>query len=338
MTHHITKQRKYLTFEAISSESMKHIFTYTFLLIASVWQVNAQSSSGNEAFPFLRLPASARVTALGGTNVSIVEPDPSLAFNNPALLGAELAGMLQVGYMNFFGNINSGSAIYSGAMKDGKGAWAVGGRYFSYGNMKAADPEGMITGSFSANDISLEALYSRDLSERWRGGIALQFLYSSIERYNSVGLAVDAGLSYYDADNAFSAALALRSVGAQLKAYNEKRYPLPWDIQAGFSKRLAHAPIRISITALNLSRWNIGWAEHFAAGVDFIPTDNVWIGLGYNPQAAADMKLTGGGNGLGGFSVGGGLRIKTIAFDVAVARYHPSAISVMLNLSVPVTK
>jgi hypothetical protein len=315
---------------------MKHIIIYIFLLCAAV-RVTAQSSPGNEAFAFLRLPVSARVAALGGTNVSLVEPDISLSMHNPALLGQEVSGVLQVGYMNFFGSLNSGNAIFSKAMGD-KGAWAVAARYLSYGNIKGADAEGLMTGDFNANDVSMEAIYSHDLSERWRGGLSFQFLYSSIEKYNSIGIAVNAGLSYYDSDNGFSGAVALRSIGAQLKAYDEKRFPLPWDIQAGVSKRLAHAPVRVSLTALNLSRWNIGWAQHFAIGADFIPSDNIWLGLGYSPQVAADMKLTGGGNGLGGFSIGGGLRISSLSVDIAVARYHPSAMSIMLNLSMPVTK
>ena len=44
-------------------------------------------------------------------------------------------------------------------------------------------------------------------------------------------------------------------VGAQLKAYNDERQKMPWDIQVGISKRMNHAPIRFSLTAQYLNRW-----------------------------------------------------------------------------------
>jgi hypothetical protein len=316
---------------------MKSVIRYALALLLPGFALTAGAQTwGSEAYGFLRLPASARAAALGGANISVVEPDPSLALQNPALLGPEMGGFLQVGYLNFYGGVHSGDAIYAQAAGE-KAAWAVSARYLSYGSMPATDSEGLQSGDFTANDISLGALYAHSLSEHWRGGLSLQFLYSSIERYSSVGLAVDAGLSYYNSAQDFSAALTLRSIGAQLKAYEEKRYALPWDVQLGISKRLAHAPFRISVTAVNLNKWKVFWSEHLVFGLDFIPSDNVWLGLGYNPQAAREMKLEGGGNGLGGFSVGGGLRIRSFCLDLALARYYPAATSLLLSLSIPVS-
>ena len=56
--------------------------------------------------------------------------------------------------------------------------------------------------------------------------------------------------------------------------------------------------------------------KHLVIGVDYVPSDNFWLGIGYNPKTALDMKLQ-GGNALAGFSGGAGVRIKM--FDGAVA-------------------
>lgn len=300
---------------------------FFFLLVQG-----AAAQNGEEAFTFLLYPSSARAGALGGNNVSVVEPDPSLVFHNPALAGSEMDGMVNLNYMNFVAGIRLGSALYIRALGE-NGAWGVGAGFISYGHFRQTTEENLTEGEFSVEDAGLSAFYARNLSGRWRGGISLKFLYSSLETYTSFGLAADAGLSYYDPENEFSAGLALKHAGAQLKAYYDQRRRLPWDIQAGFSKRLAHAPFRLSLTAMYLNAWDMAFFNHFVVGVDFIPSENFWLGLGFNPKINADMKLQ-NGNGLGGFSAGGGIRIKTFDLGLSLARYHPSVLSLMLSLSV----
>ena len=54
------------------------------LCSATSW---AQSES-ETAYNFLRLPVGAHAAAIGGDNVSLVEDDENLLFNNPALLAS----------------------------------------------------------------------------------------------------------------------------------------------------------------------------------------------------------------------------------------------------------
>jgi hypothetical protein len=308
----------------------------------------ATAQNGEEVFTFLRYPFSARVSALGGNNVSVVERDPSLVFHNPALSGAEMDGMVNLNYLNFISDIHLGSALYTRALGE-NGAWGIGANFISYGNFRQTTEEKQTEGEFSVEDVSLNVFYSRNLSERWRGGLSLKFLYSSLESYTSFGLAADAGLSYYDSEKEFSAGIVLKHAGAQLKAYYDERQRLPWDIQAGFSKRLAHAPFRFSLTAMYLNTWDFRYIDdtnpsyagdtffqtlikHVVIGIDFIPSENFWLGIGYNPKTQSDMKLQ-SGNGLGGFSAGGGIRIKAFDTGVSIARYHPSALSLMISIS-----
>ena len=55
-------------------------------LIMSLFCVSAISQESQTGYNFLRLPASANAAALGGDNITIIEDDESMIFNNPALL------------------------------------------------------------------------------------------------------------------------------------------------------------------------------------------------------------------------------------------------------------
>lgn len=308
------------------------------------------AQDGDKVFTFLRFPTSSHVNALGGHNVSLVERDPSLTFHNPALLGGEMDGMLNLNYMNYIAGINVGSAIYTKAFRE-RGSWGIGATFISYGSMKELNEYHEYSGDFSGKDLSINAFYSHDLSDTWRGGLSFKMLYSSLADFSSFGLAVDAGLSYYDPDREFSFGFALKNIGAQLKTYDSDRENLPWDIQLGITKRMAHAPIRLSVTAMHLNQWKFKYIDdtleekelddsffetltkHLVFGVDFVPSENFWLGVGFNPKSKQDMKLKDGGNGLGGFSIGGGFKISKFDLNASVARYHPSALSLMLSLS-----
>jgi hypothetical protein len=219
--------------------------------------------------------------------------------------------------------------------------------------MKETTPENVTLGVFSVQDISINALYAYDLSDKWRGGLSLKALYSALADYSSFGLAVDAGLSYFDAEKDLALGVVLKNIGAQLKAYDAERQRIPWDIQMGITKRMAYAPLRLSATAIYLNRWKFDYLDnttvvtkdgfletalkHLVLGVEFVPSDNFWLGIGFNPKTKMDMKLT-SGNRLGGFSAGGGIKVSRFNVGASVARYHPSATSLMVSISMSLSE
>jgi hypothetical protein len=332
---------------------MKYIRLIVLLLCCDL-PLHLYAQDGKDIYNFLRYPASSRVSALGGYSVSLVEADPSLAFHNPALLGGEMDKMVNLNYMNYISDINIGSAIFTKAFRE-RTSWGVGVTYVNYGRMKETTPEDVELGTFSVQDISANVFYSYDLSDKWRGGLSLKALYSTLADYSSFGLAVDAGLSYFNPETDFAFGLALKNIGAQLKAYEEERQRVPWDIQMGITKRMEHAPIRLSVTAMYLNRWKFDYADntatdlqtgdsffqtalkHLVFGVEFVPSDNIWLGIGLNPKTKMDMKLA-SGNGLGGFSIGGGLKVSRFNVGASVVRYHPSALSLMVSVSVSLSE
>ena len=189
-----------------------------------------------------------------------------------------------------------------------------------------------------------------------RGGVNAKVIYSSYEQYTSWALAVDLGLNYYNADNDLSLSLVARNLGGQIKRYNDTFERMPFDLQIGYTQSLEHAPIRVSVTARNLTRWKLPYPaiesssytggdeiveksgfvdnlfRHLIFGVEFLPTDRIYIGVGYNYKTRTDMR-TAHRNFLSGFSIGGGIKVRMFGIGVALAQQHTGATTLMVNLS-----
>ena len=316
---------------------------YIFLILLINLFPDIIAQEGDTVFDFLKLPYSARASAMGGTNISLVERDPSLVFQNPGLLGSEMDNGLNLTYLVYLADINAASAVFTKAAGD-RGAWAIGANYLNYGNIRETTAENIHIGDLSVKDIAVNAVYAHDITESIRGGITVKWIYSSFVEFTSMGIGVDLGLSYYNPESEFSLGLTAKHLGRQIKAYHEERFPLPLDIQFGISKRFAHAPLRISATAIRLNKWQTysltGKKDAFAANFfkhcifafDFIPTENFWAGIGYNVKTGADMSIE-HGNKLGGFSGGAGIRVRSFEVGASAGIYHPSATSLMISLT-----
>jgi hypothetical protein len=313
------------------------------------WTVvfSSPAQEGGESFAFLRYPTSAHVNAMGGEAVSLTDGDASAILHNPGLLGGEMSGTLHLSYLSYLADIHFGSALYTRALGD-RGAWALAVSYLNYGTVDEILSDGSLTGAqVSAQDLAFEAAYGYDLSYRWRGGLALKFIYSSFAGYTATGLAADAGLSYYNDENNLSFGLTAKNLGAQLATYEGNlRQPLPFDLQMGLSYRLAHAPIRLTLTAVSLHRWKFEqpsssatadsksrtFFKHLVMGIELIPTENFYLAAGFNPRRRFDLEVQ-NANLFGGFSAGAGLRIRRFGLSLSVTNYHPSAMSLMFSLS-----
>jgi hypothetical protein len=313
------------------------------LLLLSLFPVQAQD--GEEAFTFLLLPGSARAAALGGANISIVENDLSLIYQNPGLLGREMDKTINVNFLSYVGDVKMGNAAFAGALGE-RSAWAAGVSFTNYGKMLQTTKDGNILGDLNASDICANIFFSRDLTEMLRGGINAKVVYSNYSHNTAIGLGADLGISYYNKEKDLSIGIAGKNWGRQVKAYEEELLNLPWDIQAGYSQRLGHAPIRYSVTAVYLTQWKLydlqqdekdtfikTLFKHLVFGVEIFPSDNFWIAAGYNVKRGADMGIADGANKFGAFSMGAGLRVKSFEISCSLAKYHPAATSFMLGVS-----
>ena len=330
---------------------LKILFALSMALVGFA----AIADNGSTAYEFLNVSPSSRVYGLGGHNLTIIDDDINLVEQNPALLGPEFDRQLGVGYMRYLGNSNFMNAAFGNGIND-RSAWAVRVQYFGYGKMTAAEPDGTITGTFSPSDVAVTGVYSHDINERWRGGIAVKFISSSYESYSAFAICSDLGVNYFDDESDLSLSLVLKNLGGQVKKFNEEYNSVPWDIQMGVAKGLSSVPLRISVTATNLRRWKLPYMDredknsttsalvekssfmgslfrHLTFGVELLPSEKFYIGLGYDYRTRSDMA-TYSRNFLSGFSLAAGLKTSSLGFGLAFAQPHTGGTSFMLNLTV----
>lgn len=304
-------------------------------IITTLWAVLAQSQESRTEYNFLRLPVSAHAAALGGDNITLIEDDEALIFNNPALLSSVSDKTINLNYMNYMSGVNTASASFNRTVKE-KASWAVSAQLMSYGTMKEMDENGTQTGEFSAKDIAVAGYFSYMLSDRLAGGITAKFITSYIGSYNSIGMGVDLGLNYYDPDRDLSVSLVAKNLGGQLKAYNETYESMPIDVQLGATKRLTHTPFRFSATLVDLNHWNYKFINHLVFGLDVLLSQTIWVGGGYNFRRANEMQIVNGEDKSShgaGLSFGGGVNLERFKFNVAYGKYHVSSSSLVFNVA-----
>ena len=302
-------------------------------IITILWAVLASAQESQTEYNFLRLPVSAHAAALGGDNITIIEDDEALIFNNPALLSSVSDKTINLNYMNYMSGVNTASAAFNRVVKE-KASWAVSAQLMSYGTMKEMDENNTQTGEFSAKDIAFAGYFSYMLSNRLAGGITAKFITSYIGNYNSIGMGVDLGLNYYDPESDLSIALVAKNLGGQLKAYDDNFESMPVDLQVGASKKFENMPFRLSATLVDLNHWNYSFINHLVLGVDAVISESIWIGGGYNFRRAHDMKIEtadGKSSHGAGLSFGAGLNLSRVKINLAYGKYHVSSSSVVVN-------
>lgn len=303
-------------------------------IIAVLAQLTAAAQESRTAYNFLRLPVSAHAAALGGDNITIIDDDETLIFNNPALLTSVSDKTINLNYMNYMAGAQTASASFNRVVKE-KASWAASAQFISYGKMKQTDASGVQTGDFSAKDISVAGYFAYMLSSRIVGGITAKFVTSYIGNYNSLGMGVDLGLNYYDPDRDWSLSVVAKNLGGQLKAYDDEYDAMPIDIQVGASKRFAHTPFRVSATLVDLNHWNYRFFNHLVLGVDASISESIWLGAGYNFRRANEMNIDdadGGGTHGAGLSFGAGVNLERFKLNLAYGKYHVSSSSIIINV------
>lgn len=325
----------------IKNVKLKNIIFY--FLIALPLTTAAQS--GDNVFNFLRLPYSARAAALGGCNISIIEDDITLAMHNPALLTNVSDRTINVNYMSYISDSKIAGAAFNMVFGE-RSSGAITARYVDYGKFEGYNEDNIYMGSFSAKDMEFAFIYSYLLSNYWSGGVSGKLIYSKYESLNSIALGVDLGLNYYDPNLGFSASFVIKNLGAQVKSFEDKNEKMPVDVQLGISKKLPHAPIRISATFTNLHKWgkndfyNADGSEdsttdillkHLIIGADAILGDNFYASIGYNYRIS--KELSAGSSRWDGLSVGAGLNINKVKFGASYSKLHVSSSSFLFNLS-----
>ncbi len=336
---------------------------FIVLFISMLPLIASAQLGGSSTYAFLGLPSSARVAALGGSQISLPENDLSLVYSNPALLNDNMHNNLTLNYMSYYADIKLGYVAYARNYNK-LGMVAAGIQFVNYGTFTEADEFGQILGEFSASEYAFQVSWAKELADSILYiGATAKPIYSKLEKYSSFGLAADIGLTYMSRNRLFSAALVFKNIGTQMKPYIEGNYePLPFEIQLAITKRLKHAPFRFSIVATHLQtadltfenqnspteevdpftgeiktdtdfeKFSDRFLRHFILGVEFLPFKNFHLDFSYNHRRRKEMELT-TISGMTGFSWGFGLKISKFHISYANATYHLEGASHLFSIS-----
>lgn len=311
----------------------------SLFLLFSFLPVSSQTG-GDNTYEFLNLSHSAYAAATGGITVSQGRNDLSLPYFNPALLSPSMHNDISLSFSSYFAGIRYGYASYA-RDAGAKGTFAGGLSFVSYGKFTEADQAGNITGTFTAAEYAFNILWSYRIDTSFTVGVNIKPVLSHLERYFSAGICADIGVSWHNEKHLFDAGLVIRNAGFQVITYTGQRgEPLPFEIIAGATKRLAHAPFSFSLTVRHLEKPDLthdydtdddipegGLGEnvlrHMILGVEILPADAFWIGAGLNYQRRAEMR-TQQRTGMAGFSAGFGFRTRAFDLSFGHAAFHPA--------------
>jgi hypothetical protein len=337
---------------------------FSILTLMLFIAVSTFSQKGGETvYSFLQLTNSARVAALGGENVSIADNDINLVFHNPALLSSEMDQNININYINYYAGVNYGYTSYA-FHKEEIGSFAGGIHYVNYGSFDKADEFGNFNGTFRASEYALNLIYSRAIIDSiLRVGVNVKPIFSIYEQYTSLGITSDLGLLYTNYKTNTYAGIVLKNMGMQLVSFSGSRERVPFEIQAGFTQGLAHAPFRFSVLLQHLERWDLTYEvenqdniifgggeeavskfdifadkfmRHAVFGMEFLLGESFHLDFGYNYKRRQEMKMT-NHPGMVGFSWGAGFRIKKFHIAYGRSTYHLAGgtnhFSITTNLS-----
>ncbi|MFV0268950.1 MAG: type IX secretion system protein PorQ [Draconibacterium sp.] len=331
---------------------------YLILFLGFLVLTGRAQIGGENTYQFLELTNSARIAALGGTQIAVPDSgDLNLPYHNPSQLTPDMSNKLLVNYVNYLADVNYGYASCAKSY-EGIGNFAVGVHYINYGKFDEATEGGELTGAtFNAAEYALNLIYSNQY-KRLKYGVIVKPVLSSFETYQSLGIAADVGLNFTSKSGYTTFALVARNMGTQLTTYyeNGKRESIPFNLQAGISQKLQHAPVVLMATLQNLNHWKLYTPEedsdftteniyerdesftkqfmrHLVLGVELMPSPNFTLRAGYNYQRRQELKFDDKASTVG-FSAGFGLKIKRFRLDYGISRFHLAGSSNLFSVAI----
>ncbi|MBK7668658.1 MAG: type IX secretion system protein PorQ [Sphingobacteriaceae bacterium] len=341
------------------------------IFFISVLGLNLQSQVGGPTtYRFLEIPMPARAAALGGNSMSIWGDDINLYYSNPALLNEKCVKQVALNYCNYIADMNFGNVAYAHHFKN-IGTVAGGIQFFDYGKFDKRDEYDIKEGNFKAADYSLNLSIARRLKDTsFSYGVTLKTIYSHYDIYNSVGNAVDLGLTWVH-KSGFIASAVVKNVGVIWKPYdkNNDTTKLPVTTQLGISYKVKKAPFRLIFVYDNLTKWDLTYTSplnetetsnlfgetpkektkwqkfsdnvkkggdklgrHMTFATEIILTKNFNLRVGYNWRLHKEMMLP-DKRTASGLSFGFGFKINRFALSYAYTKYNITGTSSVIGIT-----
>ncbi|WP_054851166.1 type IX secretion system protein PorQ [Olleya sp. ITB9] len=314
---------------------------------------------GQSTYQFLNLVSSPRQAALGGKVLTNIDYDVTQGLYNPSAINPEMDNQFALNFSNYLGGITYGTAAYAYTWDRRTQTFHTGMTYINYGDFDGYDENGISTGTFTGTEAALSLGYALQIGySDFYFGANLKFITSTLEQYNSFGIATDLGLMYVNQDLEFQAALVVRNLGTQITTYAGQNESLPLDITLGLSQTLEHVPLRWHLTFENLQQWPIAEANpartttdlegnqtqekvgflsnvirHTILGAELFPDKGFNIRLGYNFRRAEELRIVDQRN-FSGLSAGFALKINKLRFSYTHVKYTAASNANFFGLNI----
>lgn len=163
---------------------------------------DGRTNAVSNAVPFLRITPDARRAALGDAGIAL-SPDANSVFSNLSQISfAEAERGVSAGFTPWLRSMANDvylANIAAYKKLDEQQAIGIGFRYFNMGSIQLADFQGNDQGTVRPGEFSLDAGYTRKLSEHWAMGVAFRYIHSKLASGPKAG-----GTGSYKAGNAFA--------------------------------------------------------------------------------------------------------------------------------------
>lgn len=342
---------------------MKTTLLGIFLLI---FGASHAQTGGLNSFPFLNLTYSARSAGLGGSFISVYDEDVTLGIANPSLLNSTMNKNISFSTSLMPGGINHGMLGYGYDVKRIGASMAGYIKYISYGTFQRTSVNGTSEGTFSPFEMVAGAGIGKEINKRILLGANLNFLFSQMENYSSVGASVDFAATFRIEEKNFLVTLLGKNIGYQFKGYTKGvHHPLPLELQVATSYRVKHAPFRVTLLAHNLQKWDLTYNDpnlvptvdpltgdtipvkragffeklgrHFSYQVEILAGKHIDIRVGFDYHRRKELGL-GQRPGMAGFSFGFGVHFAKFRIDYGFIAYSAAGYGNMLTLSTDLSK
>ena len=320
---------------------------FGMLLFMCVTSASAQTLGGNAVFSYLLQPNAAKLSSLGGVNISSIGNDLGMAYNNPALLRDDMHQQISTSFYSFAEGVQQLGFVNAYHHQKSNTNIALGVQYLSYGSITQTDPSGNILGVFKPADYTIQFMLSHVYKSNWWVGLTTKYINSSYGQYHATGLAFDWGIAYLNSNKLLQVSFLAKNMGTQLSTYvpAAPKEELPFDLQLGITKKLENAPFQFSLTAHHLQQFNILYNDpifnnlegdtrfnqkntaqkiftHLVFSSELILSDQLQINTGLNLMRRQSLNAYNMTNGLNGFTLGFGLHLNKLHIQYATGFYQ----------------
>ncbi|HDS08707.1 MAG TPA: PorV/PorQ family protein [Firmicutes bacterium] len=212
------------------------------LICATMAFAEVAENAGTAGGVFLKIPVSARASAMGDAFVALSN-DANAIYWNPAGLAYLEGTSISFTHQDLISDI--AYEYIGGAMKLDFGTIGFGVSYLHMGDIDRTtvdDPDG--TGeTFTSTDTALAFAYGR-MFNQLAFGLSLKYITEKIDDVSASSPALDLGIGYKMND--LSLGLAVTNIGGTLK-WDKESDPLPMTVKAGVGYMLMDGDLVLAL-------------------------------------------------------------------------------------------